>query len=70
MNFLNKSEAKIKRQIIENAYIHLNEKSRLIPDENKLLTQLNPIWINVQKEYELIQILGRGSYGTVVKAKH
>lgn len=38
MNFLNKSEAKIKRQIIENAYIHLNEKSRLIPDENKLLT--------------------------------
>jgi hypothetical protein len=44
---MNKQEVKIYSQNIENAFIQFNEKSRLIPDENKLLTQLHPIWINV-----------------------
>lgn len=45
MNFTSKIEEK---KFIDNTYIQFNEKSRLIPNENNLLTQLNPIWTSVQ----------------------
>ena len=39
-------------------------------DENDKMVKLNPIWFQIQKEYELLKIVGNGSFGLVVKAVH
>ena len=45
---------------------HDNEKTA----ESENVVRLDLIWQFVNKEYEIEKILGKGSFGFVIKAKH
>lgn len=51
---------------MENSY-HDNDKTAETDDQ---IVTLDVIWQFVNKEYEVEKILGKGSFGFVVKAKH